>query len=536
VSPSPVPAAAPPACAVGMFRAAVARRPDATAVIADDRRLTFAELDAASGQLAAAMRGIGAGPEQVVGLCLERGAALITAMLAAWKAGSGFVLADPAHPAGRSTRLLARAAATVIAEDPVLGQCAASGIRCVPLADLVAASASPPGACCAGSNIAYIIFTSGSTGQPKGVMVEHRAVAEHAARRLATLLDGQPDTPLVVAGTAPLSVDVFISQFLAMACLGHTLVVLSDSARLNPWTFHPATSPYPPFDVLDGAPAQVEALVQCGMLEWPRPPRIVLMGGEAPSRALWSALAQRRGTVSYNLYGATECTIDSAVARARPPGDVTIGRPYGGSTLYVLDGQLNPVQPGQPGDLYLGGTGVSRGYLGQPRLTADNFLPDPFRGVPGARMYRTGDRGRLRPDGDFEFLGRRDDQVKIRGHRIECGEVEAALQEHPLVTGAVAAALPQPSGTEMFAFVTLTPAAGAGAAARVREQLARTLPAYLLPHRIVVVPQLPLSPAGKVDRRLLVGLVSRSRADQGTPGPGSTPWPATSEMTVISHD
>jgi amino acid adenylation domain-containing protein len=522
--------------AIDLFSALAQRQPADIAVMADDGHLTFAELDAASTRLAVGMAAAGAGPERILALCLKRGTELITAMLATWKAGSGFLLVDPRYPADRIAVMLAEAASLTVVEESTRDRCETAGSRCVSLGDLRSAGVravqvrSPDG-----RNVAYVIYTSGSTGSPKGVVVEQHSVALHAMGKLGRLLDRGPSGKrMLVAGAAPVSFDVFISQFLAMACLGHTLAILSENARLDPWTYHPATSGFPPFDVIDGSPSQIEALVQCGMLDWPQPPGFVLIGGETPSRGLWEALCEAPRTTAYNLYGATECTIDSTVCRADTPGTITIGKPYGGSTLYVLDKSLRPVAPGESGDLYIGGAGVSRGYLGRPRLTAESFVPDPFHGDTGARMYRTGDTGRMRPDGNLEFLGRNDQQVKIRGHRIECGEVESMVQSHPLVATAAVAAVGLRSGsTELFAFVTAADPGNADVARQVRDHLARALPGYLVPYRVMVVPKLPLGQTGKVDRVKLAELARLAPADSGQrteAQPGNT-WNA-----VIADD
>jgi amino acid adenylation domain-containing protein len=511
-------AASSPACPAGLFRAVVRDRPDAVAVTAGDGSLTFAQLDAASSALATWMTALGAGPELVVALCLGRTTALITAMVAVWKTGAGFLLVDSGYPADRVTLLLDAAADLVVVDDTTRDLCTGTGKPLAPIPALSTTDSVASGtSCCAGKNVAYVIYTSGSTGTPKGVVLEHGEVARHVTHKLGPLLgNGSAGRPLVVAGAAPVSFDVFVSQFLAMACLGNTLVLLDEAARLDPWTYHPATSGHPPFDVIDGAPAQIEALAQCGMFGWPHPPRYVLMGGEAPSHALWTALCESPHTTGYNLYGATECTIDSTVCTAEDPDTITIGRPYGGSTLYVLDERQRSLPPGVTGELCIGGAGVGRGYLGRPRLTAERFVPDPFGTEPGARLYRTGDLGRLRPDGTFEFLGRRDEQIKIRGHRIECGEVESVLQRHPSVTSAAVVGRPSRAGDrELVAFVTSAAPSDPGLPARVREFLLDTVPAHLVPDRVVVLSELPLGPTGKVDRARLAQSEFTAEPDRG---------------------
>ncbi|HEU0079275.1 MAG TPA: non-ribosomal peptide synthetase, partial [Longimicrobiaceae bacterium] len=351
---------------------------------------------------------------------------------------------------------------------------------------------------------AYVIHTSGSTGAPKGVVVQHRSLLNlREALQRAVYGRRSPAGPARVSVNGPLTFDTSVKQLVQLLD-GSALHVVPDEVRydghaLAAWIRDGGVQ------VLDCTPAQLRLLLADSLLDGAAPPLTdVLVAGEALDEPTWERLASVPGITFHNLYGPTECTVDATACAVRDhPEAPTIGVPLLNVRTYALDARLNPVPPGVPGELYIGGDGVARGYLGLPDTTAGTFLPDPFAGDGGARMYRTGDRVRVRAGGALEFLGRADDQVKIRGFRIEPGEIEGALCRHPGVREAAVVGLEAaPGDLRLVAYVV--PAGGAAPSSReLREHLATSLPAYMVPSAWVALETLPLSPHGKVDRRAL---------------------------------
>ncbi|HVR95669.1 MAG TPA: condensation domain-containing protein, partial [Thermoanaerobaculia bacterium] len=354
--------------------------------------------------------------------------------------------------------------------------------------------------------LAYSIYTSGSTGRPKGVQVEHRSALHLLAALKAAVLAplagaGLLPAPLLASLNAPMIFDASVQQ-LVLLLAGHALCVVpedlrADGAALLDFLREQGV------DLLDCTPSQLRLLVSEGLLDGPTGPRIVLTAGEAVDEPLWRRLAQAERTVCFNLYGPTECSVDATFHRveqgSRKP---TIGRPLPGYEVFLLDHVLRPVPPGAPGEIFLGGAGLSRGYLRRPILTAERFMPHPFAQTPGERLYRTGDLGRHLPDGSLEFLGRLDHQVKIRGFRIELGEIEAVLGEQAGVRQAVVVARESPtSDRRLVAYVAGDSAAVSEGA--LRRALRERLPDYMVPAGFVVLAALPLTPNGKVDRKAL---------------------------------
>ncbi|WP_051711712.1 non-ribosomal peptide synthetase [Streptomyces sp. NRRL S-350] len=478
------------------FRAAAAAHPERTAVTtpAGDR-LTFAELDSRAGGLAAALTAAGVRPGTAVGISLARGVELVAALLAVWHAGAAYVPLDPAHPAERLDHVVRDAGITVVVA-------AGGGHRWAPEVRVVAPDATaahpappvpvPPAA------PAYVIYTSGSTGRPKGVTVTRGGVAQLLAALEARGI--YRDAPGRVAWNASVSFDASVQQW-ARVCRGDGLLLLTDELRAEPEALaayllaHGATD-------LDTTPAHWSALrdqVAAAAERLPERPLRLFIGGEAVPPAMWTDLAglAGRGLVrAVNLYGPTECTVD-ATAGWVTDGTPHIGTPLPGVGAHVLDDALRPAQEGE---LYLTGAGLAQGYLSRPGLTAERFVAAPS-GPPGSRMYRTGDRVRRRPDGGLDYLGRVDHQVKVNGFRVELGEIEAALTDHPAVAAAVVVLRPDAAGATLAGYVVprpgVTPDLGA-----VREHLAARLPAYMLPS-LTALARLPLAVGGKVDRAAL---------------------------------
>ncbi|HEX2191455.1 MAG TPA: amino acid adenylation domain-containing protein, partial [Longimicrobiaceae bacterium] len=486
----------------GAFAAQAARTPDAPAVAAGGRTLTYAELERASNRLARYLRGRGVGPETPVGVCMERSPELAAALLGVLKAGALYLPLDPAYPAERLAWMLADSGAPLLLTDAASAdRVPASGpARVVLDAELSAAageSADPPAPPAVEPDAAYVIYTSGSTGTPKGVVVPHRALVE--------FLDSMRARPGLHAGDTLLAVTTLSFDIAGLELFGPLTsgarVVLADRDTASDGALLADALAASGATVMQATPATWRMLLDAG---WAGAPRLrALCGGEALPRELADRLLPRVGEL-WNLYGPTETTVWSTVQRVEPgEGPVPIGLPIARTTAHVLDAWGGQAAPGVPGELWIGGEGVARGYHGRPELTAERFVPDPFSADPGARLYRTGDRVRVRADGALEFLGRLDAQVKLRGHRVEPGEVEAALARHPGVReAAVVARDDAPGEKRLVAY--LVPAEGAELpAGELRAWLGERLPAYMVPSAWVVMERFPLTPSGKTDRRAL---------------------------------
>ncbi|MFF4986987.1 amino acid adenylation domain-containing protein [Streptosporangium saharense] len=461
------------ATVVEAFRAQARRTPEAASVrdLSLGTGLTFAELDARSDRLAALLLERGAVPERTVALELPRGAATIVAQLAALKSGAAHLVLPTDLPEERRAFLLADADPVLVVTPQTLAE-----------AETVTGAGDLPEVTVRPSSLAYVLYTSGSTGLPKAVAVTHATLANLWEHHRVTLHAGPRRK---VAHSYAFSFDSAWGPFLWMVS-GHELVVLDEHERRDPASFTG-------IDVIDVSPSFCLQLADADMLDRPGHPGLVLLGGEAVPPALWRRLRETPGVRAHNLYGPTEFTVDALWAWLDDSEEPVVGRPVSGARAYVLDARLAPVPPGVTGELYVAGGGLARGYLNRPGLTAERFVADPFRS--GERMYRTGDMARWRPDGTLEFHGRTDDQIKIRGHRVELGEVEAALAAVPGVTQAAAAV----RGGLLTGYVV-----GDGLeAARVRGALAAQLPGYMVPAAVVVLAALPLTGHGKLDRRAL---------------------------------
>ncbi|HEX6039303.1 MAG TPA: amino acid adenylation domain-containing protein [Longimicrobium sp.] len=481
-----------------------ARQPEALAVSGPDGALTFAELDARANRLAHRLGRMGVGPESRVGVLLERSAALVVAQLAVMKAGGAYVPVDPAIPADRAAYILqASGAVLVVTTAALAGRMGDASVPALVLDDaaeadaLAAESAQSPDVEVHPGNLAYVIFTSGSTGRPKGVAIPHGGVANTAGwfRRAHALVPG--DRAVMHGGPG---FDITLLEIWSALTGGAAVHVAPEAIRtdvpgLLRWmdaegiTLWAATAPI--------AEALMDAMDRG--LTRPRALRMLTTGAEALRRRppSWLPLL--------NVYGPTENSVASSAGMVPSEGAALpdIGAPLDNQRAWVLDAGLRRVPPGVPGELYMSGVGVGRGYLGRPGLTAEKFLPCPYDPAPGARMYATGDRVRWLPGGRLEYMGRVDDQVKLRGFRIEVGEIASALLSHPEVAQAVVVLRTGGGGPRLVAYVAGTdgiPAADAGA---LREHLRTRLPDYMVPSAFVALSALPLNSSGKVDRRAL---------------------------------
>ncbi|MFE6775879.1 non-ribosomal peptide synthase/polyketide synthase [Streptomyces sp. NPDC057702] len=498
----------PPEGIADLVAAQSARTPDHTALRVGRDRLTYRELDARAARLAALLADRGAGPGTLVGVLLPRGADLLVTLLAVARTGAAYLPLDPDFPAERIAYMLADANPALLVTDRATAPGAASatgpaGARPLVLDDAATltalASARPlehPRAAHPGQP-AYVIYTSGSTGRPKGVVVPRAAVANFMACLRAELPHGRDERLLAVT---TVGFDISVLELFLPLTRGGT-VVLASRAEVRDPALLGALLRTSGATVAQATPSLWRALLDAD------PAALaglhVLSGGEALPPDLAAELVTHGGRV-VNLYGPTETTIWSTSAvigpdeAAAPP----VGRPLWNTRAYVLDRALTPVPAGLTGELYLAGAGVAHGYLGRAALSAERFVADPYGG-PGERMYRTGDLARQRPDGTLDVVGRADQQVKVRGHRVEPGEVEAALRAHAWVRDAavVATAAPAGGGARLVGYVVGP--ADAGALEQVRARLADTLPDYLVPALLVPLDALPRTPNGKLDRAAL---------------------------------
>ncbi|WP_367125565.1 amino acid adenylation domain-containing protein [Streptomyces phytohabitans] len=496
--------------------------PAHTAVVDGTGRLTFAGLRAAVETLAARLHADGVRTGDRVVSALPRGRDQITALLAVLRVGAVHVPLDPAHPRERNRLILDTARPVRVLTTAAIRDALPTDDAPVLLVDGPGDGATElpdgPGP----EDAAYVLFTSGSTGTPKGVVVEHRALANllenHRRQLIAPAQQANDGRPLRVALTAAPTFDAAWDPLLWMIA-GHELHVVDDTVRRDPEALtrflHTAG-----IDMLETTPSFLDQLRSCGLLAAGRPkPRVLALGGEPVGEPLWQDLAALRDVTVWNLYGPTEATVDSVISRVTADHSPRIGRSVGGMRARVLDTRLQPVATGVSGELYLSGAGLARGYERRTSLTADRFLPDPY-GVPGSRMYRTGDLVRRHRDGALEYLGRADDQVKVRGHRVETGEVEAALLKHPAVARAAVAVRSDTSGTPALAAWVVPVAGHTPDPGALREFTTRLLPAYMVPTAVGVLAELPLTAHGKTD---LAALPAPEPSTAGGDAPPQTP-------------
>jgi len=474
-----------------LFEEQAARTPGAVALIDGERRWSYAELERESALLARRLRKSGIGPEERVAVCAERGAGLVAALLGVLRAGAAYVPIDPAYPAERVALLLEDSAAPVLlTQERLLGLLPPYGGRVVLLDEAGGKDGGPlPRGWVHPDQLAWLIYTSGSTGTPKGVAIRHGA----AAARVAWALSEFPREHLtgVLASTSA-CFDLSVFEMFVPLAAGGAVIVARDALAL------PELPAAGEVTLINTVPSAMAELVRVGMV--PGSVRAVNLAGEPLRRELVDRVYALPGVEAVrDLYGPSEDTTYSTGAVV-PRGDArepAIGRPLPNSRVYLLDAGGEPVPAGVPGELWIGGEGLARGYFGRPGLTADRFRPDPLGGQAGGRLYRTGDLARRRPDGELDFVGRLDHQVKVRGFRIELGEVEAALLERSEVAEAVVDARGEGAERRLVAWVG---SAHPGLAPALSAHLGSRLPAFMVPSAILVLDALPRTPNGKVDR------------------------------------
>ncbi len=487
-----------------LFEAQVERTPEAVALISDEERISYAELNRRANQLAHHLVQLGVGPEQLVGVCVERSINMVVALLATLKTGAAYLPLDLQYPWARLHFMIEDAGVNVLLTQQQHKQrFAGDNLEIVCLdtdrerlataATAATLEATNPSSPASARNLAYVIYTSGSTGQPKGVAIEHRNASALIAWAISAF---SPAELSGVLASTSISFDLSIFElFVPLACGG--TVILAENALHLPQL--PAASEV---TLINTVPSAMTELVR--MQAVPESVRTVNLAGEPLPKLLVQSIYAERDTVERvcNLYGPSEDTTYStwtAITRGAS-GQPTIGRPVTNGEVYILDAQQQPVPVSVTGELYVGGEGVARGYLNRPALTSERFVPHPFSEKPGARLYRTGDLARYLPNGEIEFLGRIDHQVKIRGFRIELGEIESVLNQHPRVT---AAAVVRQDGIEpRLAAYVVSDDTGL-TTAELRLFTKDRLPDPMVPSVFILMDQLPLTANGKVDRRAL---------------------------------
>jgi amino acid adenylation domain-containing protein len=488
-----------------LIEAQVAASAKRVAVIADSgvaKQLTYAELNRRADALASRLQAMGVGPDMPVAVSMDRSAELVVSLLAVMKSGGAYVPVDPGYPEQRRRFMIEDCGARVILTQKALRHTLPTGPAIVSVdeiwSELVDGKPEPRATA---DNVAYMIYTSGSTGMPKGVMVEHRSIVNRLEWQNRYLGVGVDD---VILQKTPYSFDVSVWEFFSPLMAGARLVMARPEGHKDPSYLLEAITTHG-VTITHFVPSMLQAIVGEPDLKRCTSLRHIVCSGEALSPTLRDRLLEVLPVELHNLYGPTEAAVDVSAAkcvRNDPPWTVPIGRPVANTTLYVLDADLQPVPIGVPGELYIGGVQVGRGYMNRPELTAERFVRDPFS-RNGGRLYRTGDLSRFLSDGQIEFLGRLDNQVKIRGFRIELGEIEAAIEKQHNVRQAVVAVKELSPGDQSLVAYLTSKNGAAPDPSSLRSALASSLPDYMVPQHWMVLPEMPLTSSGKVDRKAL---------------------------------
>jgi amino acid adenylation domain-containing protein len=488
----------PQLCVHQLFEEQVERTPDNVALVFENQRLTYRELNARANQLAHELRKHGAGPDQLVGMCIERSVDMIAALLAIIKAGAAYVPLDPYLPAGRLVYMIEDSGLKILLTQRELRSSLppfAGTVIEIDGGEWQSNCRENPGVTVPPENLALVIYTSGSTGHPKGVQIPRGALINilWCMRDWLGLKSGETLLAVTTVSFDIAGVDVWLPLL-----VGARSVIASRDAAADGMRLREMIERYQ-VNFLQATPVTWRLLLAAG---WQgKPDLTAVCTGEAMPREVAAQLRPRVGRL-WNLYGPTETTIwSTGFLVEKGDQSVLIGRPVANTQCYILDQFRNLVPAGVTGELYIAGDGLARGYLNRPELTKEKFVPNPF--VPGKRMYRTGDLARQLPNGNIECLGRTDDQVKIRGFRVELGEIEAALRQHPAVKQAVVVAREDTPGDRRLAAYLVPAGAAVPERSEIRDLLKRTLPDYMVPADYVVLEAIPITPNGKIDRRAL---------------------------------
>ena len=484
------------------FEAQVARTPDAVAVVYEEEELTYGELNARANQLARYLRSLGVGPDALVGLCVERSLEMLVGLLGILKAGGAYVPLDPTYPTERLAYMLADSQPQVLLTQAAL----LSTLPTMKLPTLCLDTQWTMVATYEANNLVhhtrpahlvYVIYTSGSTGRPKGVEIYHRATINFIQAMQKHIALCEQDVFLALT---PLSFDIAFLELLGPLAVGARVEIVGQGIGQDAERLAQVLTRIDP-TIMQATPSTWRLLLAIG---WqPNEKLTLLCGGEALSPELLSQLGSSHKAL-INLYGPTETTIWSCLYLIEShEAPIRIGRPVANTQIYILDSALAPVPVGVAGELYIAGTGLARGYLRQPGLTGEKFIPNPFSAEPGARMYCSGDLARYLPDGNIEYLGRIDHQVKVRGFRIELGEIEAVLSRHAAVREAIVLAREDQLGEKRLVAYVVPQSEQTWSREELQQFLRSELPDYMVPTAIVLLDVLPLTPNGKVDRRML---------------------------------
>ena len=505
-------------CVHRLFEKQAAKTPDTTALVFNEASLTYSDLDQRANQLAHYLQTQGVGPDVLVGLCVERSAEMAVAMLAILKAGGAYLPLDPEFPVERLAFIISDANAhLLLTEEHLKDRLPAQTKQTVYLDGLWSridnSKKEPPTGGVRTDNLAYVIYTSGSTGKPKGVEVPHRAVVNFLSSMAHEPGIDKDDTLLAVT---TLSFDISVLEIFLPLTVGATVNIVdrdtaSDGTKLLDKLAESGAT------VMQATPATWRLLISA---EWPGSAKLkILCGGEPLSSDLAGALLERAASV-WNMYGPTETTVWSTCHRITDPTTtIPIGKPIANTQIYILDRYMRPQPIGIPGEIYIGGAGVARGYLGREELTKERFVADRFGNDPEARLYRTGDLARYRGDGALEYCNRQDNQVKVRGYRIELGEVETTLALHETIRQVVAMVREDRSDDRRLVAYYLPEPGSSVTATDLRKFLREKLPEYMVPQHFVELDVFPLTPNGKIDRRSLPAPVSAGKpsVDAATP-------------------
>jgi amino acid adenylation domain-containing protein len=489
-----------------LFEHQAERTPQARAIVAHDGQLSYAELNSRSNQLAHYLKSLGVGLETRVGIALPRSAEIIVASLAVLKAGAAYVPVDPAYPLQRFKYLVEDSGACVLLTHRLMPEgLNQKSIRIVPLESHWERVEGSPECNLASkgedANLAYVIYTSGTTGRPKGAMVSHANVVSSTQARAAYYV--QPPGRFLMLSS--LSFDSSVAGIFWTLLNGGELWLPPEGAEKNVARIAEFVR-HGDITHLLALPSLYKSLLLHSTNNELASLRTIIVAGEpCPADLVTAHFHHLPDARLFNEYGPTEMTVWCTVYEASPTryySSVPIGTPLPALNAYILNPLMEPVDRGEAGELYMGGPQVARGYLHRPDLTAERFLPDPFAELPGARLYRTGDLARRTEEGEIDFLGRTDQQVKIRGHRVELGEIESALRQHPQVREVVVAG--KKDGEDRQRLVAyLVPWEGTIDPAALRSFLRQTLPEYMIPATYVSLGALPLNPNGKLDRQSL---------------------------------
>jgi amino acid adenylation domain-containing protein len=500
-------------CLHQIFEQQVEQSRDTTAVTFEGRSLGYADLNRRSNQLAHHLIKLGVGPEVSVAICMERSLELPIALLAVLKAGGAYVPLDPSYPHERLTFIIEEINASVVLTQQAIAEDHSFGVHTISLdgslEELASESTENPRTEVTDDNLCYVIYTSGSTGQPKGAMLHHRGVRN---RLLWGITDYQLGAGDVVLHKTPLTFDVSVWEIFAPLLSGARLLIAKPGGHQDT-AYQLDVMAREKVTHVDYVPTMLEVLLEADGLDQCDHLKVVTAAGEALTRELRDRFYLQTNAKLYNLYGPTEASLAVTYWVCEPDEQervIPIGRPMSNVRIYILDQQLQPVPLGVAGELHIGGVAPGRGYLKRPDLTADKFIPDAFSQTGGERLYKTGDLARYRSDGAIEFLGRLDHQVKIRGMRMELGEVEAALTQHPAVREAVILAHEITAGNKSLVAYVVSKQEPLPTSDELRNYLRQRLPEYMVPATLFVLSELPLTPNGKIDRSALTQLESLS--------------------------